>query len=105
MKELRKIEQFELLRMLLKLKQKGEQMPSKDFKQNYEIMKHYATLYEKGGYTKEFNLIKYDKATEPKYDIRLFKNLDNQKIMLAKGITFTQAEMKQLKTILNNMEI
>ena len=102
MKELRKIEQFELLRMLLKLKQKGEQMQG-NFKQSYEIKKHYATLYEKGGYTKE--LIKYDKATEPKYDIRLFKNLDNQKIMLAKGITFTQAELKQLKTILNNMEI
>lgn len=104
MKELKKVDRFELMRMLLKLKQKGEQMQG-NFKQSYEIKKHYATLYEKGGYTKEFNLIKYDKATEPKYDIRLFKNLDNQKIMLAKGITFTQAELKQLKTILNNMEI
>lgn len=105
MKELKKIEQFELLRMLLKLKQRSGQMQNKDFKQSYEIMKHYATLYDKGGYTKEFNLIKYEKATEPKFDIRLFKNLDNKKIMLSKGITFTQAEMKQLKTILNNMEI
>lgn len=104
MKELRKIEQFELLRMLLKLKQRSGQM-QKDFKQSFEIMKHFATLYEKGGYTKEFNLIKYEKTTEPKFDIRLFKNLDNKKIMLAKGITFTQAEIKQLKNILNNMEI
>lgn len=107
MAEIKKIDYFDLLRQLtiLREKNKGAYVQEKDFKQNFEIKKHYATFYDKGGYTKEFNLIKYDKPNIERYDLRLFKNLDNQKIMLSKGITLTAEELRELKKTLDNMEI
>ena len=59
----------------------------------YEIKEKIAVLSKNdSGYTKEINLISWNKA-EPKYDIRSFSP-DREKCF--KGITLTETEAKQL---------
>lgn len=80
----------------------NEQRKDKIF--NYQIIKHIATIYEKGGFTKELNLIKYEKAKDSKYDLRLWNTDGNTKTM-RKGITLSVEEVKALKKALNTIQL
>lgn len=67
----------------------------------YEITERIAVLSEKSGWTKELNKVSWNNR-EPKYDIRDW-NHDQGKI--GKGSTLTIEEMKNLRVVLNAIEI
>lgn len=71
---------------------------------NYQIIKHIATIYEKGGFSKELNIIKYEKCKDNKFDLRLW-NTDNTTKTMRKGITLSIEEARALKKALNSIEI
>lgn len=70
----------------------------------YTLIKHIATIYKKGGFTKELNIIKYEKSKENKFDLRLW-NTNGQAKTMRKGITLTLEEVKALKKALNTIEL
>lgn len=68
----------------------------------YEIVKNLGVLSEGAkGWKKEFNLISWNDR-EPKYDIRDWSE-DNEK--MGKGVTLSKEELKNLKDLLNNLEL
>lgn len=68
----------------------------------YEITKHIGIISESPkGWTKELNLISWNNR-EPKYDIR---DWDPEHEKMGKGITLTKEELKELRDILNNMDL
>ena len=67
----------------------------------YEIKEKIATLSENKVYSKEINVISWDQSPV-KYDIRLWR-LDNGHP--SKGLTFTKQELKDLRNILNRLEL
>ncbi|HOO33958.1 MAG TPA: PC4/YdbC family ssDNA-binding protein [Thermotogota bacterium] len=68
----------------------------------YEIVKTFGALSEsKTGWTKEVSLISWNDR-EPKYDIR---DWAPEHAKMGKGVTLTLEEMKQLKELLNQMDI
>lgn len=66
----------------------------------FNILNTIATLSDKDGITKEFNLIQYKDLKNPILDIRKWDNSNNDKQML-KGITLTDDEARKLKDALN----
>ena len=69
---------------------------------NFEIVKSFGTVSESNnGWVKEVNLVSWNDR-EPVYDIRVWQE-NHEK--LGKGITLTDAELKNLKDLLNSMEI
>ena len=68
----------------------------------YEIVKSFGTVSDNdNGWVKEVNLISWNES-EPVYDIRAWKE-DHEK--LGKGITLTESQIKNLKELLNKMDI
>lgn len=68
----------------------------------YEIKENIGVVSESAkGWTKELNLISWNDK-EPKYDLRDWSP-EHEK--MGKGITLTLDELKELKEILNNMEL
>ncbi|KGM95928.1 hypothetical protein FDC62_11605 [Clostridium botulinum] len=68
----------------------------------YEIKENIGVVSESSkGWTKELNLISWNDK-EPKYDLRDWSP-EHEK--MGKGITLTLDELKELKEILNNMEL
>lgn len=68
----------------------------------YEITKHIGTISESPkGWTKEINLISWNNRS-PKYDLRDWAPEHEKK---GKGITFTKEELKELRDILNDMDL
>lgn len=68
----------------------------------YEIKKEIGVLSETNkGWTKEVNLISWNDR-EPKYDIRDWSP-EHEK--MGKGLTLSIEEMKELKAILNKLEL
>ncbi|MDY6062942.1 MAG: PC4/YdbC family ssDNA-binding protein [Erysipelotrichaceae bacterium] len=68
----------------------------------YEIKKEIGVLSETSkGWTKEVNLISWNDR-EPKYDIRDWSP-EHEK--MGKGLTLSIEEMKELKAILNKLEL
>lgn len=72
--------------------------PSKDF---FKIEKHLATLSDKDGISKEFNIVQYEALKHTILDIRKWDNTGDSKKM-GKGITITEDEAKQLLIALND---
>jgi hypothetical protein len=70
----------------------------KDF---YKILENIATLSDKDGITKEFNLVQYEALVNPILDIRKWDNNGDFKKM-GKGITLTENEARKLRDILND---
>lgn len=70
----------------------------KDF---YKILENIATLSDKDGITKEFNLVQYEALVNPILDIRKWDNNGDFKKM-GKGITLTEDEARKLRDILND---
>ena len=69
---------------------------------NYEIVKNFGTISENNnGWVKEVNLVSWNER-EPVYDIRVWQEGHEK---LGKGITLTDVELKNLKDLLNSMEI
>lgn len=69
---------------------------------NYEIVKTFGELSEsKTGWKKEVTLVSWNDR-EAKYDIR---DWAPEHAKMGKGVTLTKEEMKQLKEILNQMDI
>ena len=66
----------------------------------FKIEQNIATLSDKDGITKEFNLIKYKYLKNNILDIRKWDNNNDDKKML-KGITLTDNEARKLKDALN----
>lgn len=67
----------------------------------YEIIEEIGILSENArGWRKELNLVSWNGAA-PKYDLRDWAP-DHEK--MGKGITLTLAEVKELKTLLENRE-
>lgn len=68
----------------------------------YEIKENIGVISESSkGWTKELNLISWNDK-DPKYDLRDWSP-DHEK--MGKGITLTLDELKELKNILDNMEL
>ena len=68
----------------------------------YEIVKAFGNVSDnKNGWVKEVNLISWNES-EPVYDIRPWQEGHEK---LGKGITLTEAELKNLKELLNKMDI
>ena len=66
----------------------------------FKIEQNIATLSDKDGITKEFNLIQYKDLKHTILDIRKWDNSNDDKQML-KGITLTDDEARKLKDALN----
>jgi hypothetical protein len=68
----------------------------------FEIKESFGVLSESGkGWLKELSLISWNDR-EPKYDIRDWSP-DHEK--MGKGVTLTTEELKELKKLLNEMDI
>lgn len=68
----------------------------------YEIVKQFGAISEnQGGWVKEVNLVSWNDR-EPVYDIRTWSE-NHEK--LGKGITLTETELKNLKELLNSLEM
>lgn len=68
----------------------------------FEIEKHIAVLSDRGnGWKKELNLVSWG-GRDAKYDIREW-NADHS--TCHKGTTLTNAELKELKNVLNSLDI
>ena len=68
----------------------------------YEITKHIGVISESDkGWTKEVNLISWNNR-DPKYDIRDWAP-EHEK--MGKGITLTKEELRELRDILNDMDL
>lgn len=68
----------------------------------FEIKKSLGALSESPkGWKKELNLISWNDKS-PKYDLR---DWDPEHKKMGKGVTLTVEELKQLKEILNSMEL
>jgi len=69
---------------------------------NYEILEEIGLISEsKSGWKKKLNLISWN-ARDAKYDLRDWAP-DNEK--MGKGITLTKDELKELRDVLNNMNL
>ncbi len=72
---------------------------AEDFK--FELKEHFGVLSEsKGGWKVELNSVSWGER-DAKFDLRSWSP-DHSK--MGKGITLTQAELLELKKILNNMD-
>jgi len=68
----------------------------------YEIVENVGTLSESPkGWTKELNLISWNNR-EAKYDLRDWAP-EHEK--MGKGVTLTKEELKELRDILNDMDL
>ena len=68
----------------------------------YEITKHIGVISESDkGWTKEVNLISWNNR-DPKHDIRDWAP-EHEK--MGKGITLTKEELRELRDILNDMDL
>ncbi|QSX05845.1 hypothetical protein JYG23_14465 [Sedimentibacter sp. zth1] len=68
----------------------------------YEIVEEIGVIGENAkGWTKEINLISWNNA-KAKYDIRDW-SIEHEK--MSKGITMTREDLKNLKDILNKLEL
>lgn len=66
----------------------------------FEIVEKYGVIStSKSGWTKELNLVSWN-GYKPKYDIREWSP-DHEK--MGKGITFTEEEIEELKSIFKNI--
>jgi hypothetical protein len=69
---------------------------------NYEILEEIGLISEsKSGWKKKLNLISWN-ARDAKYDLRDWAP-DNEK--MGKGITLTKDELRELRDVLNNMNL
>ncbi|PYG87071.1 hypothetical protein LY28_02454 [Ruminiclostridium sufflavum DSM 19573] len=68
----------------------------------YEITKNLGVLSENAkGWIKELNLVSWNDRA-PKYDIREWSPEHDR---MGKGITLTQEELAELKSLLNNIDL
>ena len=68
----------------------------------YEIIRTIGTISESPkGWTKELNLISWNNR-EPKYDLRDWAP-EHEK--MGKGVTLSKEELKELRDILNDMDL
>ncbi|WP_234121976.1 YdbC family protein [Clostridium hydrogenum] len=68
----------------------------------YEIKENAGVLSESAkGWRKELNLVSWN-DNAPKFDIRDWSKEHDK---MGKGVTLTTEELKELKNILNNMEL
>ncbi len=68
----------------------------------FEIKENLGTLSESSkGWKKELNIVSWNDRA-PKFDIREW---DEEHQKMGKGVTLSNDELKELKNILNNMEI
>ena len=68
----------------------------------FEIVKNFGSVSDNNnGWVKEVNLISWNDR-EPVYDIRAWQESHDK---LGKGITLTETEIKNLKELLNKMDI
>ncbi|MDP4151814.1 MAG: PC4/YdbC family ssDNA-binding protein [Bacillota bacterium] len=67
----------------------------------YDVVKEIGVLSEKAGWTKELNLVSWNDR-EPKYDIR---DWSPDKSKMGKGITLTLDEIKNLKDLLDKVDL
>lgn len=68
----------------------------------YEITESLGVISESAkGWTKEINLVAWNNYA-PKYDIREW---DPEHIKMGKGLTFTADEIKELRDILNKLDL
>ncbi|TYQ13079.1 UNVERIFIED_CONTAM: hypothetical protein Cloal_4128 [Acetivibrio alkalicellulosi] len=68
----------------------------------FEIKEKIGVLAESSrGWTKELNLVSWN-GKEPKYDLREW---DPEHEKMGKGVTLSEEELKELKIILNKIDI
>lgn len=68
---------------------------------DFEILEHIGKLSEsKSGWNKELNLVSWN-GRDPKFDIR---DWSPDYTKMGKGVTFTNDEIDELRTVLNTMK-
>lgn len=68
----------------------------------FDIQEHCGIISESAkGWTKELNLVSWNNG-QPKFDIR---DWDAEHEKMGKGITLTNEELRELKKILNDMDL
>lgn len=67
----------------------------------YDIVERIAVLSEKSGWTKELNKVSWN-GRAPKYDLRDWSHEDGK---IGKGTTLSEEEIRNLKEVLNALEL
>lgn len=67
----------------------------------YEIVERIAILSEKGGWTKELNKVSWSDRPA-KFDLR---DWNHEKVKIGKGSTLTDEELRNLKEVLNAIDL
>lgn len=68
----------------------------------FDVLEHLGTLSENPkGWTKELTMVSWNER-KPKFDIREWSPNYTK---MSKGVTFTVEELKELKTILNQLDL
>lgn len=69
---------------------------------SYEVVEEYGVISEsQAGWTTEFNLVSFNGGA-PKYDLRSWSP-DKEK--MSKGIRFSKEELKQLKSLIDALDL
>ena len=70
----------------------------------YQLEKHIATLSDNGKLSTELNVISFG-TSEPKYDLRRWRNLNSGEKRMQKGVTMDAEELKNLRDVLNSLAL
>lgn len=70
----------------------------------FDLQQHLATLSDSGKLSTELNVIRFG-TSEPKYDLRRWRNLHSGERRMQKGITMDAEELKKLRDVLNGLTL
>ena len=70
----------------------------------FDLQQHLATLSDSGKLSTELNIISYS-GTEPRYDLRRWRQTRNGEKRMQKGLTMNAEELRKLRDILNAFDI
>ena len=70
----------------------------------FDLQQHLATLSDHGKLSTELNIISYS-GTEPRYDLRRWRQTRAGEKRMQKGLTMNAEEMRKLRDVLNTLDI
>lgn len=74
------------------------------FKFTFDMQEHIGRIGDRGEYTVELTLLGW-RGGKPKYDLRVWSDFDDaEKRVPLKGVSMTEAEVQELRRILNSLE-
>lgn len=70
----------------------------------FDLQHHLATLSDSGKLSTELNIISYS-GQGPKYDLRRWRYLASGEKRMQKGLTLNVEELRELRDVLNTLDI